>query len=313
MRDVGKRPAVHKGRGTGDGLHQIGPHRIEKQRRHRADSADIGRGDRGAAFVAADANARQPRLKVGDAIGKAQDRHDFRGDGDVEAGLARRGIAGAYSHDNLSQRPVVHVHHPSPQNVAAVQRQAGGGGQAIVQGIVDQRCQQIVRRGDGVEIAGEVQVDAIHRQHLRLAAAGGTALAAEHRAQRRFAQRDHRLAADMVERVAQPDGGGSLALAGGRWVDRGHKDQLAGGQPNSVDQLGNAMAIGIDLARRQPDLRGNVGNRLRFCGAGNVDVAGHAVPESLCRLVFNATLIEIQPHAGARVRRKARAARCRFC
>ena len=39
--------------------------------------------------------------------------------------------------------------------------------------------EQIVRRADGVEVAGEVQVDVLHRHDLGVAAAGGAALHAE--------------------------------------------------------------------------------------------------------------------------------------
>ena len=57
------------------------------------------------------------------------------------------------------------------------------------------RRQQVVGRADGVEVAGEVQVDVLHGNHLGVAAAGRAALDAEHRAQRRLAQRhDHVLA-----------------------------------------------------------------------------------------------------------------------
>ena len=44
--------------------------------------------------------------------------------------------------------------------------------------------EQVVRRGDGVEVAGEVQVDLVHRHDLGVAAARRAALHAEHRAQR---------------------------------------------------------------------------------------------------------------------------------
>jgi hypothetical protein len=39
---------------------------------------------------------------------------------------------------------------------------------APVDVVVDHRRQQVVGRGDGVEIAGEVQVHVLHRHHLRM-------------------------------------------------------------------------------------------------------------------------------------------------
>src|SRR5437764_971884 len=60
----------------------------------------------------------------------------------------------------------------------------------------------------------------------RLAAAGGTPFHAEARTERRFAQRDHCLAADAVEAVAETHRGGRLAFT--RWgrVDGGDQYQL---------------------------------------------------------------------------------------
>ena len=63
---------------------------------------------------------------------------------------------------------------------------------AVVDVVVDQRGQQVVGERDRGEVAGEVQVDVLHRHDLRVAAAGRAALHAEHRAQRRLAQADHR-------------------------------------------------------------------------------------------------------------------------
>src|SRR3546814_14745532 len=93
--------------------------------------------------------------------------------------------------------------------------------------VVDQGRQQVVRRGDGVEVAGEVEVDVLHRHHLGVAAAGGAALHAEAGPERGLAQAHHRLLADPVEAVAEADGGRRLALAGRRRRDRRHQDELA--------------------------------------------------------------------------------------
>ncbi len=80
---------------------------------------------------------------------------------------------------------------------------------------------------DRREVAREVEVDVLHRHDLRVAAARRAALHAEHRAQRRLAQADHRLLADAGERVAEPDGGGGLALTGGCGRYRRHEDEPA--------------------------------------------------------------------------------------
>src|SRR3546814_2897464 len=66
--------------------------------------------------------------------------------------------------------------------------------------VVDQRREQVVRRSDGVKIAGEVEVDVLHRHDLGVAAAGRAALHAEARTDAGLAQTDRRLPAPAVER-----------------------------------------------------------------------------------------------------------------
>ena len=139
---------------------------------------------------------------------------------------ASRGIAvgdAAQRADDFAQRPVVHVHHPAPGHAARVDAELV----APIDVIVDHRREQIVRRGDGVEVAGEMQVDVFHRHDLGIAAARRTALHAEAGPERRFAQADHGLLADAVEAIAQADRGRRLAFAGGRRADGRHQDELA--------------------------------------------------------------------------------------
>ena len=56
-----------------------------------------------------------------------------------------------------------------------------------------------------MEVAGEMQVDVLHRHDLRVTAAGGAAFHAEAGPQRRLAQADGRALAEADERVAQTD------------------------------------------------------------------------------------------------------------
>jgi hypothetical protein len=138
-------------------------------------------------------------------------------------------LLGASSgHGDRAQRPVVHIDDPAPGDPTRVDREPV----APIDVVVDQRCEQVVRRGDGVEVAGEVQVDALHRHHLGLAAAGGAALGAEHRAERGLAQHDHGALADPGERVAEADRR-RLAFARRRRIDRGDEDEFAVGAVRS--------------------------------------------------------------------------------
>jgi hypothetical protein len=136
-------------------------------------------------------------------------------------------VAAAHARNDLAQGAVVHVQHAPPGDRPWVDAGARWHRCLKMHRIVDHRGEQVVGRGDGVEIAGEMQVDLLHRQHLRLTAASGAALAAEHRAQARLAQRDHRAAANGVERIGQANCCGGLALARRGWIDGGHQNQLA--------------------------------------------------------------------------------------
>ena len=56
------------------------------------------------------------------------------------------------------KRPVVHVQGPLPEDAGRVEVEV-----AEVQPVVDRRGEQVVRRGDRVEVAGELEVDRVRR------------------------------------------------------------------------------------------------------------------------------------------------------
>ena len=120
---------------------------------------------------------------------------------------------------------------------------------------LEHRGQEVVRGADRVDVAGEVEVQILHRHDLRVPAARRAALDPEHRAERRLAQAEHRLAADAAEPLRQPDGRRRLPLAHLGRRDRGDADQLAVrtvGEPvehGEVD-LRLVAAVELDLARR---------------------------------------------------------------
>ena len=128
---------------------------------------------------------------------------------------------------------------------------------APVDVVVDQRREQVVGGGDGVEVAGEMEVDVLHRHDLRIAAAGGAALHAEAGAERGLAQAQHRLLADAVERVGEADRGRRLALARRRRGDRGDEDQLAVRPVRRADdspaRSWPCVAIGLDRIGVNPE------------------------------------------------------------
>ena len=162
---------------------------------------------------------------------QAQDGHDLGGHGDVEARLARHAVGLAAQADHhLAQGAVVQVDHarPGDRDRVDVQRVA------VVQVVVDRRGQQVVRQRHGVHVAGEVEVEALHRQHLAVAAARRAALDPEQRAHRRLADRADGALADVVQGHRQADRRERLAFAERRRRDAGDVDVLAVGPVAAV-------------------------------------------------------------------------------
>ena len=82
---------------------------------------------------------------------------------------------------DVAQRAIVHVDRARPRDAARIDVERV----ALLQMVVEHRATAAYARcDDRVEVAGEVQVDVLHRQHLRVAAAGRAALHAEDRAER---------------------------------------------------------------------------------------------------------------------------------
>ena len=186
--------------------------------------------------------------------------------------------------DHLAQRAVVHVEHALPGHAPDVDVELV----AVVHVVVDQRRQQVVRRGDRREVAGEVQVDVGHRHHLAVAATGRAALHAEDRAHRRLAQAGDRTAAQPVQRVGETDRRRRLALPGWGRGQRGHQDEPAerpvgeGRQVGRVD-LGLEVAVRHEVLLRDAErLGGHLTDRAQRGGVGDLDVRQHRRPLPPC-------------------------------
>ena len=94
----------------------------------------------------------------------------------------------------LAQRAVVHVDAAAPADRERVDAE-----RVAVQDVrVEHRGEQVVRGADRVDVAGEVEVEVLHRHDLRVAAARRAALDPEDRAERRLAQAEHGLLADLA-------------------------------------------------------------------------------------------------------------------
>lgn len=163
MRDVGEGAAVHDGRGVVDGLHQVGLDGVLQQQGHGTGGLQLFGGDGVEVAVVGGDHAGQAGLQVVHAGGETQDGHHLAGHGDVEAALAGHAVGTlAQPDDDVAQGAVVHVEHPTQFHALGVDAQ----GVALVQGVVEQGTQQVVGGPDRLHVAGELQVEVVHRQHL---------------------------------------------------------------------------------------------------------------------------------------------------
>ena len=269
---------MHEGRSVLEGLHEVGGERVAQQHGHRAVRLEVAGGHRLLGAGVADHDVADAALEVGPGLGEAEDRHQLGGHHDVEAVLARVAVADAAEPDHeVAQGAVVEVDDPLPGDRADVDVELV----AVVDVVVDQRGEQVVRRGEGGEVAGEVQVDVGHRHDLGVAAAGRAALHAEHRTHRRLAQAGHRAVPEPLQRVGEPDRGGGLALTGRGRRDRGHQHELAQRpvrERREVAQvdLGLVVAVGHQVLLGDPEpVAGHVGDAVHHRGVGDLDVGQH--------------------------------------
>ena len=268
---------MHEGRVVLERLHQVGLQRVLQQHHHGARRLEILGEYGGLVLLVGDDDLADAALEIGDRGREAEDGHDLGGDRDVEARLARIAVGHAAERaDDLAQCAVVHVHDAAPDDAAGVDAELV----APVDVVVDEGREQVVRRGDGVEVTREVEVDVLHRNDLGIAAAGRATLHAEAGAEGRLAQRHHGSSADAVEAVAKANRRRRLAFAGRRRVDGGDEDELAvrlGLQAVDVGErhLGLGVAIGDQVLLGDAEALADLHDRLHFRLAGNFDIALH--------------------------------------
>ena len=276
MGDVGEGAAVDEGRRVLERLHEVGRDGVLEKGRHGTLGVQVVRRDGTLVVGVAHHDAAQALLEVGDGGGQAEHGHDLGGHRDVEAVLARHAVGhAAHAAHDVAQLAVVHVNDALPCDAARVDAKLV----ALLDVVVEHGGEQVVRRTDGVEVSGEVQVDVLHRHHLGVAAAGGAALDAKDGAEARLAQGEHGVLAHAVEGVGQAHRGGGLALAGRRGVDGGHEDELGAarlvGDLGDVD-LGHVVAVRHELVVGEAQALGHALDGPDLGLLGNLDIRhGH--------------------------------------
>ena len=123
----------------------------------------------------------------------------------------------------MAQGPIIDVQNPGPGDGALVDVELI----AVVQVVVDHRRQEVVGGGDGVEVAGQVQVHPLGRQDAGTPGAAGPSFDAEGGPHGRLAQGEDGLLSQTGEPLGQSDGRGGLALPERRRCDRSD-DDIAG-------------------------------------------------------------------------------------
>ena len=128
---------------------------------------------------------------------------------------------------------------------------------------------EVVRRANGVDVAGEVQVELFHWDHLAVATTSGAALDTEDRAEARLSDRYRCLLPNHVEPLRKSDRCGGLPFAEWGWRDRRHHHVLAAlaellhplNRLNRDLRLGSA--VGLHLVWSETKVCGNRVDRLR--------------------------------------------------
>src|SRR3954453_8812580 len=138
-----------------------------------------------------------------------------------------------------------------------------------------------------MSVAGEVEVEVLHRHDLRVAAAGRAALDAEGRPERRLADVGHRALADAVHRLSQADRGQRLALAQRHRRHAGYDDELAvGAVLESVQDFERdfrlVLSVLLNLVFQQSELGSNLANWLEGCFLRDLKVALHLYDSLWC-------------------------------
>ena len=235
------------------GLHEVRREGILEQHRHRAISLQVPRGDRLPRTGLSHDDVAETALEIPEIRGQTEDRHDLGGNGDVEAVTARKSVADAAERtDDVTQRPIVHVHHAPPGYAPGIQTEHV----ALMDVIVEQCGKQVVGSTDGMKIAGEVQIDILHRHHLRVTPAGRTALHPEARTETRLPQAHQRFLADAIQPVRESDRCGGLAFPGRGRCDGGDQHELSVLSPGQRIDVAE-IDLRLRVAIRQQRVTGN--------------------------------------------------------
>ncbi len=93
--------------------------------------------------------------------------------------------------------------------------------------IVNQGREQVVGRGYGVKVTGQVEVDVFHRENLGVTASGCTAFDAEHWPHGGLSNHAGGGLADAAQGLGEANRGDRFSFTEGCGVDGGHQNEAA--------------------------------------------------------------------------------------
>ena len=222
---VAERSGVHEGRRALGGLNQVRFERVPQERGHRARSVEVGGMNGRSVGRQRRDDAAEPGLQVRVVPGQREDDHHFGRGGDDERALMLHepGVV-ALPDEDPSEGPVLHVQRPRPEDPVRVDLERV----PVEDVVVEEGREEIVRGGDGVDVAGEAEVDFRGRLDGRPAAARRASLHAEDRPERRLAEAGDGRAVQPREPVGETDRRDGLPFP---VLGRGHprdEDQFPG-------------------------------------------------------------------------------------
>src|SRR5881396_2550767 len=275
--DVREGPAVHEGGRPLQGLDQVRHQRVLQEDRRGPVDVEVPGADGMLLAVEGDHDPLEAGLEVRDALREAEDRHDLARGGDDEPVLPRHAVLRtAEARHDVPQLAVVHVEAPREQDAGRVDVEL-----VPVEDVrVQDRRDQVVRRADGVDVPGEVEVDLLHRQDLGTAATRRAAFRPGDRPEGRLADGDDPLRSEAIQRLAEADRGQRLSLPVAGRGRAGDEDELA--LPTLSDSIDrreldfrDEVALQDEVVPRQAEVLGDVDDRPHLRRLRDFDVRDH--------------------------------------
>ena len=146
----------------------------------------------------------------------------------------------------------------------------------MVEVVIQQGCDKVICRGDGVEVARKVKVDILRWEHLSMATTRSTTLHTEAWAERGLTQGDYSLLADVVKAHTEANAHGSLTHTRLCCGDGCYEDKVVLSNLLIIDEfiwhLSDILAIAIYIVLVNTHLCSNVTNILEFGLSSNLNI-----------------------------------------